>query len=66
MNRVNAPTMGALAGAAFGVLLLIFPFPQLLAVLILAAIGYAIGKLMESRELRAKLKEMFSLFVRRS
>jgi len=50
--------LGGVLGATVGLMIL---FPPLWVVLVLMVVGFAIGKLMESEELRSKIRELFSL-----
>lgn len=65
LTKLTPAAVGALLGGIVGLLLLFIPFPQLLLILLFAALGYAIGKLVESEELRAKMRDFFALFFKR-
>jgi hypothetical protein len=60
MNRLSPAILGGVLGGAVGLLIL---FPRLWVLMVLTALGYFVGKLMESEELRAKIRELFSLFT---
>ncbi len=63
MARVSPSALGAMAGIVVG-LLWIWLGVQLFLVLFLAALGFAIGKLFESEELRERMRDLFSFFYR--
>jgi chromate transport protein ChrA len=55
---------GAILGLAVGILLILIPVTQVLLIVLLVLAGYLIGKLMESEELRNRVREIFSLLFR--
>ena len=59
--RLSPSILGALLGALIGLVIL---YPQLLIVLVLTVVGYLIGRVWESDELRAKIRELFSMLFR--
>lgn len=63
MARLSPGTLGALLGVLVG-LLWIWLGVRLFLILFLAAVGFAIGKLFESEELRERIRELFSFFYR--
>jgi len=56
--------LGIILGAFIGVLLVWIGFVKLLIIALLMLLGYAIGKVIESEELRARVKEFISLLFR--
>ncbi len=58
--------MGALVGGFLGLLWVWLSFSGMLLVLALAVIGAILGQLLESDELRAKLRELSDVVLRRS
>jgi len=60
MDRLSPAILGGILGGAVGLLIL---FPRLWVLMVLMALGYLAGKVMESEELRAKIREIFSLFT---
>ncbi len=63
MARVSPSTLGMIAGIVVG-LLWIWLGVQLFLVLFLAGLGFAIGKVFESEELRERMRDLFSFFYR--
>ena len=59
--RLSPSILGALLGTLVGLVIL---YPQLLIVLILTVAGYLIGRIWESEELRAKIRELFAMLFR--
>ena len=57
MNNIPIPILGAVIGAAAGMLIV---FEELRVIIILAAIGFAIGKALELPQVREKIKELLS------
>lgn len=58
MNRPSLAVLGGVLGAAVGLMILL---PRVWVVIVLMILGFSIGKLMESEELRSKIRELFSL-----
>lgn len=63
MTRVSPSALGAIAGVVVG-LLWIWLNVKLFLILFLAGLGFVIGKLFESEELRERVRELFSFFYR--
>lgn len=63
MTRLSPSALGAILGALVG-LVWIWLNVQLFLLLFLAGLGFAIGKLFESEELRDRVRELFSFFYR--
>lgn len=64
MNRLSPSLLGVILGGFIGVLLVWIGFLKLLIIALLMLLGYAIGKVIESEELRARIKELISLLFR--
>jgi len=64
VNRLSPSLLGIILGAFIGVLLVWIGFVKLLIIALLMLLGYAIGKVIESEELRARVKEFISLLFR--
>ena len=64
MNRLNPSLVGIILGAFIGILLVWIGFSKLLIIAFLMLIGYTIGKVVESAELRERIKEFLSLLFR--
>ncbi len=58
MIKLPPSLWGGLFGALLGVVIL---YPPFLIVAVLGTLGYLIGKVWESEELRAKIRELFSM-----
>lgn len=63
MARVSPSALGTIVGVVVG-LLWIWLGVQLFLILFLAGLGFVIGKLFESEELRERVRELFSFFYR--
>lgn len=63
MARLSLGALGALCGVIIG-LLWIWLGLRLFLIVFLAGLGFAIGKLFESEELRERVRELFSFFYR--
>lgn len=63
MTRLSPSTLGTIMGVIVG-LLWIWLGVQLFLVLFLAGLGFAVGKVFESEELRERLRDLFSFFYR--
>ena len=63
MARVSPSALGAIVGVVVG-LLWIWLGVKLFLILFLAGLGFVIGKLFESEELRERVRELFSFFYR--
>lgn len=63
MARLSPSVLGAIVGVLVG-LLWIWLGVRLLLILFLAGLGFAIGKLFESEELRERVRELFFFFYR--
>lgn len=63
MTRLSLSTLGAIVGVIVG-LLWIWLGVRLFLILLLAGLGFAIGKLFESEELRERMRDLFSFFSR--
>lgn len=66
MTNLSRAWMGALVGGFLGLLWVWLSFSGMLLVLALAVIGAILGQLLESDELRAKLRELSDVVLRRS
>lgn len=64
MNRPNPSLLGIILGAFIGVLLIWIGFLKLLIITLLMLLGYVIGRVVESEELRGRIKEFLSLLFR--
>ena len=64
MNSLSPAQWGALLGFSLGILLVLIPFGKVLLIVLLVLVGFLIGKLMESEELRSRVRQMFSLLFR--
>ncbi len=63
MARVSPSALGMIAGVVVG-LLWIWLGVKLFLILFLAGLGFAIGKMFESEELRERMRDLFSFFYR--
>jgi hypothetical protein len=63
MARLSPSALGAIVGVVVG-LVWIWLGVKLFLLLFLAGLGFAIGKLFESEELRERVRELFSFFYR--
>lgn len=63
MARLSPSALGTIVGVVVG-LLWIWLGVQLFLILFLAGLGFAIGKLFESEELRERMRDLFSFFYR--
>lgn len=63
MARVSPSALGAMMGVVVG-LLWIWLGVQLFLIVFLAGLGFVIGKLFESEELRERMRDLFSFFYR--
>ncbi|MFN4218049.1 MAG: DUF2273 domain-containing protein [Candidatus Bipolaricaulia bacterium] len=63
MARVSPSALGAIVGVVVG-LLWIWLGVRLFLILFLAGLGFVIGKLFESEELRERVRDLFSFFYR--
>jgi hypothetical protein len=63
MMRLSPSALGAILGVVVG-LVWIWLNVKLFLLLFLAGLGFAIGKLFESDELRERVRELFSFFYR--
>lgn len=61
MMKLTPSLWGGLVGALLGVVIL---YPPVLLVAVLGTLGYLVGKVWESEELRAKIRELLSMFFR--
>jgi len=59
--KLSPSMVGALIGGLLGAVIL---YPKLLVIVIPAALGYFTGRIIESEELREKVRELFSVFFR--
>lgn len=66
MTNLSRAWIGALLGGLVGLLWVWLSFSGMLLVLALAVIGAVLGQLLESDELRAKLRELSDVVFRRS
>ncbi|OGF53854.1 MAG: hypothetical protein A2Z21_10430 [Candidatus Fraserbacteria bacterium RBG_16_55_9] len=64
MTSLSSAQWGALLGFSLGILLVLVPFGKVLLIVLLILAGYLVGKLMESEELRSRIRQMFSLLFR--
>ena len=58
-NFFTLPIICGIVGLILG---FIVTFPQYWALLVLTILGYAIGKILESEELREKIRDLFTHF----
>lgn len=63
MTRLSPSALGAIVGVLVG-LVWIWLGVKLFLLIFLAILGFAIGKLFESEELRERVRELFSFFYR--
>lgn len=63
MTRLAPSVLGALIGMLVG-LLWVWLETKLFLILFLAAVGFGVGKLLESEELLERIRELFSSFYR--
>lgn len=63
MARLSPSVLGAMVGVLTGLLWIWFGV-KLFLILFLAVLGFVIGKLFESEELRERVRELFSFFYR--
>ncbi|MCL6642265.1 MAG: hypothetical protein K6T71_02930 [Candidatus Bipolaricaulota bacterium] len=63
MARLSPSALGAILGVVVG-LVWIWLGVKLFLLLFLAGLGFAMGKLFESEELRERVRELFSFFYR--
>ncbi|GBC75995.1 hypothetical protein HRbin07_00188 [bacterium HR07] len=63
MTRLSPSALGAIVGVLVG-LVWIWLGVKLFLLIFLAGLGFAIGKLFESEELRERVRELFSFFYR--
>ncbi len=63
MMRLSPSALGAIVGVLVG-LLWIWLNVKLFLILFFAVLGFAIGKLFESEDLRERVRELFSFFYR--
>jgi len=66
LTNLSRAWIGALLGGLVGLLWVWLSFSGMLLVLALAVIGAVLGQLLESDELRAKLRELSDVVFRRS
>lgn len=64
MNSLTPAGWGALLGLLLGILLVFIPFGKVLLIALMVLTGYLIGKILESEQLRSRIREMFSLLFR--
>lgn len=63
MTRLSPSALGAIVGVLTG-LVWIWLNVKIFLILFLAGLGFVIGKLFESEELRERLRDLFSFFYR--
>ena len=63
MTRLSPSALGAILGVLVGILW-VWLGVQLFLILFLAGLGFALGKLFESEELRERVRELLSFFYR--
>lgn len=63
MARLSPSVLGAIVGVLVG-LVWIWLGVKVFLLIFLAGLGFAIGKLFESEELRERVRELFSFFYR--
>lgn len=63
MTRLSPSALGAIIGVLVGVLW-VWLGVQLFLILFLAGLGFVIGKLFESEELRERVRDLLSFFYR--
>lgn len=66
LTNLSRAWIGALLGGLVGLLWVWLSFSGMLLILALAVIGAILGQLLESDELRAKLRELSDVVFRRS
>jgi chromate transport protein ChrA len=64
VNSLSPALWGAILGLSIGILLVLIPVSKVLLIVLLVVVGYWLGKLMESEELRNRLRRFFSLLFR--
>lgn len=64
MSSLTPAGWGALLGLSLGILLVFLPLGKVLLIALLVLTGYLIGKILESEQLRSRIREMFSLLFR--
>ncbi|MBS3788915.1 DUF2273 domain-containing protein [Candidatus Bipolaricaulota bacterium] len=63
MMEINNRFIGALVGFVVALLFIFFPWQRVLLILGLSLLGYLIGMYLEAgRQIKQKLRELFSLF----
>lgn len=65
MTKLSRAWIGALLGGLLGLFWLWFSFSGMLLILALGAMGAGVGQLLESEELRTKLRELTDIVLRR-
>lgn len=65
MTNLSRTWIGALLGGLLGLFWLWFSFSGMLLILAVGVIGAVIGQLLESEELRTKLRELTDIVLRR-
>ena len=65
MTELSRTWIGALAGGLIGLIWVVFSFWELVLVLALTVVGAVIGYLLESEELRTKLRELTDVIFHR-
>ncbi len=63
MARLSPSALGAIVGVLVGVLW-VWLGVQLFLIVFLAGVGFVIGKLFESEELRERVRDLLSFFYR--
>lgn len=65
MISLSRTWIGTLLGGLVGLLWVLFSFSGMLLIVALGAVGAVIGRLLESDELRTKLRELSDVIFRR-
>lgn len=65
LTELSRTWIGALLGGLIGLIWVVFSFWELVLIVTLAVVGALIGYLLESEELRTKLRELIGVVMRR-
>lgn len=66
MTSLSRTWIGALLGGLIGLLWILFSFSGMLLIVALGAVGAVVGRLLESEELRTKLRELSDIVFPRT
>lgn len=64
MISLSRSWVGALLGGLIGLIWVLFSFSELVLIVAVGVLGAVIGRLLESEELRAKLRELSDVIFR--